>query len=470
MEQLYTTGWPASGNRWIGRLLARSLGTESGFSGSYLRESDKDKISVGVLMTHSFAEHELRDWLFKGHFLAYKSLWPQEKLLFIARDPRDCFVSSYFFENRHNPGKYRNMIDFFHRFWARENGWREFYEGWLEAQPCPVWTSHETFFADQESELRRVLKELDIEAEEEKVKLACRMSIEPGEAKRSEYINGTQWWKAPRVAPAGQVGIWQQYFDSELEKLMYDYCGHIMEELGYVEKRPMTLKRLPEFIIVLLTWCGPTERGLRETRLKYCQKTVDSLRKYLICPEYDWHIADDGSDEEYQKSVIAMLGNDPYMLSNTEVGGDVGYNINMGLRKAFKKADVVLLWHDDRWLARDLDLRLCVKLLNEDENVGLIRLKPQRPGMRASSFERYGEKWWQVDKHSRCAHIVDIGPHLLHKRFVEAYGLYPTGLHVPLVDDWIDLRVRRQYGPNIIGLDSRWRTVEIPWGSKSTWE
>jgi nucleoside-diphosphate-sugar epimerase len=223
-------------------------------------------------------------------------------------------------------------------------------------------------------------------------------------------------------------------------------------------------------VIIMLTWCGPPERELIEERLGYGQKTIGSIRKHLKYPHYTWHIADDNSGKIYQERVLAMLGSDSYTFSDTKVGGDVGNNINVGLRAAFAQADVVLLWHDDRWLTYDLDLGPCCKLLREDNDYCLIRLKPQHPGMIVHPFDRHGQKWWRVDKKSTCEHVVDIGPHLMHKRFIEHYGLYPSGLNPRGADTWMDHRFRRIIGPNIAIPDFWLHRTEIPWGSKSTWE
>ena len=226
----------------------------------------------------------------------------------------------------------------------------------------------------------------------------------------------------------------------------------------------------PEIVIVMLTWCGPADRNIGEARLGYLDKTLDSLQAHFHYPNYTWHVADDGSGPEYQKKVLSRFESRICTFSDTKADGDVGYNINMGLREAFKRTDIVALWHDDRWLADGLDIKTICKLLREDKHIGLIRLKPGRPLMIGTKFERYGQEWMHVEKRSRCAHLVDIGPLILHKRFIDAYGLWPSGLRPPRVDDWIDLRVRRIAGPRVVAPGHIWKSTEIPWGGDSTWE
>ena len=223
-------------------------------------------------------------------------------------------------------------------------------------------------------------------------------------------------------------------------------------------------------VIVLLTWCGPPERRLSDTRLEYCQRTIDSIRKHLKHPNYTWHIADDNSGVQYQGEVIKMLKGEPYTLSDSNVGGDVGHNINTGLRAAFAKSDVVLLWHDDRFLHHDLDLVSCCRLLREDDEYCLIRFKPQHPWLEASSFQRYGKKWWKVKKKSERGCVVDIGPHLMHRSFVETYGLYTPGVDPHGADVWMDHRFKAIAGPGVAVPSEWWKRTEIPWGEKSTWE
>jgi len=226
----------------------------------------------------------------------------------------------------------------------------------------------------------------------------------------------------------------------------------------------------PKVVVVMLTWCGPPDRRLADTRLEYTRKTVDSLHEHLLYPNWSWHIGDDGSGEEYQQKVFKILGEDEHTFTDTRAGGDIGLNLNLSGRAAYAQSPVVVFWQDDRWLVRDLDLKPCVTLLMEHEDICLIRLKPGQPGMIGYETIRDGHKWWVIDKLSPCAHVCCIGPNIRHRRFREAYGEYPFGVQVDVVENHMNMRFRYNPGPGVACPDSRWRTTEIPWGATSTWE
>jgi len=284
-------------------------------------------------------------------------------------------------------------------------------------------------------------------------------------------------WVGGKVIPEARIKIEKKKAVPKATVEVAQVTKSKQVSVYHVEQRSSAVKPKKVFdtgqesvVIVLLTWRGPPERKLSSIRLGYCQRAIDSIRMHLKHPNYTWHIADDNSGVEYQERVIGLLGNEPYTLSDSKIGADVGHNINTGLRVAFAKTDVVLLWHDDRFLHHDLDLVSCCRLLREDDKYCLIRLKPQHPWLEASSFQRYGKKWWKVNKKSERGCVVDIGPHLMHKSFVETYGLYTPGVNPHLADVWMDHRFKTLAGPGIAVPGEWWKRTEIPWGNESTWE
>lgn len=229
----------------------------------------------------------------------------------------------------------------------------------------------------------------------------------------------------------------------------------------------------PPLVIVMLTWAGPPERNIGNVRLEYIERSVESIRKHLIYPNLSWHIADDGSDEVFQQCVLEIIGENDTTFSDTHAGGDVGANLNIGYAAGFDRADVVLLWHDDRYLKCELDLRPYVDLLTQYDDVCQIRLKPKSARMIVHRIERCGETWWRVDKKGKQIHAVDIGPHVSHRRFRDFYGPYPTGLRPDICENEMSWRFRelgQDGGPDVFCHDSRIAAVEVRWGDISTWE
>lgn len=228
----------------------------------------------------------------------------------------------------------------------------------------------------------------------------------------------------------------------------------------------------PEVVILMLSWAGPPERKITETRFGYIQKTIAHIKKNLHYPNLSWHIADDGSPQEYQDRVLALLEGERFTTTDTRRGWDVNNNWNTGMKVAFERADIVAFWPDDRTLVYEIDLKPYVRLLMDYEDVAVISIIPQGVGQRGRKLKRCGKVWWMIDKSSPSYHVLTFGPNFRHKRYLEAYGLFePAIWPLNAAEDHVDAHFRGVPGPEVVCPDEFWQgRVEIPWGGISTWE
>jgi len=227
----------------------------------------------------------------------------------------------------------------------------------------------------------------------------------------------------------------------------------------------------PEVVILVTTWCGPEERGLAEIRLEYTQKTINGLKKHFKYPNYSWHISDNHSGQEYKDRVIAMLGDDRWTLTDLGKAVSFGKSVNVAQQAAFSHADIVAFWLDDVWLDRDLDVKSCVQLLLEDEEIGAIRLKPHQLRTEGYSINRHGRIWWRLHKDSPGGFIFTLAPNIRHKRFFETYSPYDESLfNLDHLEHSLDANFRATPGPGIVCPEEFWSAIQIPWGPEcSTW-
>ena len=128
------------------------------------------------------------------------------------------------------------------------------------------------------------------------------------------------------------------------------------------------------------------------------------------------------------------------------------------------ETDIILSTQDDYFLTRPLDLTEHVQKLLEDESAGWARLRlTQGQNFTATVHHRY----WHVSWHSEGWYIASDQPHLVHKRFHNAYGLYAEGLRVgDTENDWC-WRTKR------LGQEHpEWPQVLIPvdWPADSSWQ
>lgn len=132
-------------------------------------------------------------------------------------------------------------------------------------------------------------------------------------------------------------------------------------------------------------------------------------------------VADDGSDDETQALVGSIIGAE--LVQSNRSG--LGANTNAGLRAAFGFSDYVLQLQDDMHLKAHLDLHPHVERLRDDPTSGFIRLWGVGGHRYTATLEG---NHWRVSWNSDELYIPSDRPHLKHRRFHDAYGLYPAGL------------------------------------------
>ena len=226
----------------------------------------------------------------------------------------------------------------------------------------------------------------------------------------------------------------------------------------------------PEVVIVLKTWQGRS-REIAEKRLEGLAKTVTSLEENLIYPNLSWQLADDGSDEWYMEAALDILGDRPWTWSNSEADGDVGRNLNCGLRAAFSRAEIVLNWSDDIQLVHPMDITPYVNLLRCDLSVGYVQTRPIHPSLCTSLVERHGREWLVLKKWSANAFLIVTSLTLMHKRAWDFYGPYPEGLRIDIMQEEMAWRYRRfENGLHMVVPKELVNTSRVHYGGDSTWD
>lgn len=226
----------------------------------------------------------------------------------------------------------------------------------------------------------------------------------------------------------------------------------------------------PEIVIVMLTWAGPPELNIAKKRLDQAKRTVASLKKHFIYPNYSWHIADDGSPEWYQKEIQEIMEGEDYTFTDTKKGWDMNNNWNTGMAAAFERADIIAGWPDDRFLNKDLDVKSYVRLLTEHDDICYIRLTGETVGLRSERITRVGKQWRLLDKKSKSRHVFLCFCFMMHKRWIEHYGYFTPDLWpVSEAENCTDAQFRKTPGPGAVIPEDLWKGF-IPWGDFSTWE
>lgn len=155
-------------------------------------------------------------------------------------------------------------------------------------------------------------------------------------------------------------------------------------------------------------------------RAEVLQGTIARLKQHLAYSgALHYIVADDGSTDGTH-AMLEQLDIEPVVTNR----GGLGANTNTGLRAAFGVSPIAFCTQDDMWLHTTLDLDKHVQKLQDDAMAGFIRLW----GVAGHQYlARLDQQFWRIDWRSPELYIPSDRPHLVHRRFHDAYGFYPTG-------------------------------------------
>jgi len=213
---------------------------------------------------------------------------------------------------------------------------------------------------------------------------------------------------------------------------------------------------IPNLAICLVTYA----------RTDLAVRTIRGVSEFLLWPKdkRKWFINDDGSPKEHVEVIRDMLsvcGETVGFMNTHRFGGgtyNCGFGWNLALGNAHQYADYVLFLEDDWELKNQLDITRYVQMLDEREDVGLVRLGTLAVG---NTVEIVGHGGVHYLKYSReQAYAYSGNPSIRHARFTKAYGNFAEDRNPGDIELEFDWRFRHTAGPDI------WRPAEInPWGA-----
>jgi len=226
---------------------------------------------------------------------------------------------------------------------------------------------------------------------------------------------------------------------------------------------------LPRVVIVLKTWQGPNLE-IAQKRLEYLGKVLPSLDENLTYP-VSWHIADDGSEPWYVEAVLELMGDRPHTFTSSGANGDIGRNLNLGLRMAFQSTDIVLHWSDDILLITPMNIEPYVELLRDHDDIGYVSTRNRHPSLNLRPIERDGRTWNIIEKTSPNPFLTVTSLNLMHRRAWDFYGPYPEGLRIDTMQREMAWRYRSfEGGLEIVIPEELLYMPRITFCAQSTWD
>lgn len=205
---------------------------------------------------------------------------------------------------------------------------------------------------------------------------------------------------------------------------------------------------MPPIVIVFLTF----------RRTDYAVRTIRGVLDHLRYQgDLLWYVADDGSGAEHLAAVHAALDGQRIIGEHSEHIG-YGAGANRGWHVAHEHADLTLWLEDDWELRTEFDLTPFAKLLNEQPDVGMVRLGYLNLEMTGAVFGHAGHLYWRLDRQA-SPYVFTGHPSLRQRRFREAYGAYPEGLNPGQTELAYAWQFRQGKGPDIV-----WPAALSEWG------
>lgn len=183
-------------------------------------------------------------------------------------------------------------------------------------------------------------------------------------------------------------------------------------------------------------------------RTDVARAAIRGVKDRIVYPSLSFHIADDGSNGGHVEALIEEIGADYEVTTSNTGGHSVGKSMNLGIAKCLERAHLWLHWEDDWVPNMEIDLKPCVRLLEDDDRVGMIRLGRLHPGLHGEVISGADRLWWLLSNEDEWAWTGHAA--LRHKRFHDAYGDYAEGLTPGRTEmDMLD-KTNRIKGPGIV--------------------
>jgi hypothetical protein len=226
-KEIFTTGYPKSGNTWLWRLLCEifdaPLQNNDNLPITYIfpKERDREKYVVRKLHmpmdkdlpTYSIYSDDIRERCKKGY------------LIFIHRDPRSVVCSSMNFKNDFDLKKaVISLCDESNSDIMIYSHYLKWVNSYLEQKEnCDVIIKYEDLLENPLCELRKIVDVIETNINDNKIKEA--ININNFDQLKKE--NPTFYWK-------GKTDTWKEYFNQEMGKYLTVYMGDFMLKYGYI--------------------------------------------------------------------------------------------------------------------------------------------------------------------------------------------------------------------------------------------
>jgi len=162
-------------------------------------------------------------------------------------------------------------------------------------------------------------------------------------------------------------------------------------------------------------------------RTGYALRTIRAARERLKYDNLLWYLADDGSAQGHIDACLDAMKGVNLIGQHTLPSGTYGANANKAWDAAHSLSSVTLWLEDDWELREDLEIAPLVSLLENHDNIGMVRMGYLQIRMRGAAEGYDGKLYLNLDRVPDAPTFTGH-PSLRHRRFRDAYGPYREGL------------------------------------------
>jgi len=168
-------------------------------------------------------------------------------------------------------------------------------------------------------------------------------------------------------------------------------------------------------------------------RIEYAVRTIHNLCDLISSEPIHFHLADDGSSEEYRRVLLEEAGEifPTSTVTNAERGG-YGKSYNLAMQVVHTLADIIIPLEDDWELQRTLYLSPLIQALDEG-SFGCIRLGylGSTQSLRGTISHVAGQTFLALDPDSEEPHVWSGHPRIETRDWQRAVGPWPEDLPDP---------------------------------------
>ncbi|MCB0502448.1 MAG: sulfotransferase domain-containing protein [Bacteroidetes bacterium] len=232
-DDTFLVSYPKSGNTWVRFMLANVMTNGEAEINFHTAVDHIPDIDVHK----KIANHIQPPRILKSH-QPYNSKF--SNVVYIIRDPRDVYVSYYFYLQKKLKGDLKNINHFIKNIDTYGISWRDHVNSWMDKlDATDLIIRYEDLIHEPYENLKKMADFCHLNYDEELLRLSVERSsfdsmskIE--DSKGRPFTSKEDEKKASKFVRAGKIGDWKNHLDKDTQQYLENKCKVLMNKFGYL--------------------------------------------------------------------------------------------------------------------------------------------------------------------------------------------------------------------------------------------